>query len=1011
MGAFRCCRTPVMLSRKTRFAAVGTVCVVSGLAWFFRPADPETGGGAGEDRAWPGVSRIQGAAEPVLAMRMAAGEELAVSMEEVCVRQADGSDVFVKLDPPATPGTYRERIAAFSAEGEALPVAYPDGVERNEVNRRLVTRKLRVRVAGERADEVAGRNHLDVAERPDHAPGWVVLEAADPLKALAAVNGVRNSAGVEEADVVMGRKRYAKAMPDDAAIYDLWHLKNATVSPSITHANVEGAWAYPTAGAGVRGRGIRIGIVDDGLQTAHPDLSGNVDVANGWDWTSGDSDPNPAVNGSPPYSYGDYHGTSVAGVAGAVGNNGAGVCGVAPESKLVGMRLTGGGANPDDTKESGAFGWKNDLIQVKNNSWGPADWPYNLEAPEPMAKTALETAIATGRGGKGTIFVWAGGNGKTTGDNSNYDGYANSIYTIAVGASNGSGVSSSFSEPGANLLVVGPSGTSGGPLISTTDRTGSLGRVSGDYNTIFTGTSSATPVVSGVVALMLEKNPNLGWRDVQEILARSATKVSPSDAGWRTNGAGLSFNHQFGAGLVNATVAVNLANGWTNLPAHASLASTNSGSVVIPENNAAGVAKTFTFTQTSHRVEHVTVKANISHSFRGNLRITLTSPSGMESVLADTFNSSNPAANYNWTFSSVHHWGESAYGTWIVKVADLSGSVNTTGGTLEDVTLTLYGGAHAFPNHPPSVTAASLGVPGQAFEDETVLVSSTTASDPEGSPVTLAYQWQWSTDGQVYTNATGDTASQLVMAANRAGKLWRCRITPSDGTDAGNPFVTAAVNLLSRPGKLAKNGEPYSFACGLVLPYTSAVPLFRIAMGSNVPDGLTLNASTGVLSGTVSAGAVRGDHAITIERYDTGGAFVSQSFVIKVYPANYGQWIGGFSVAAADGAIDDDGDGLPNLIEYMMDLDPAHRDEDGVVFSDEGNELSLTFRESKIPTDVALEAEWSTGLLPGAIWQDSGLIRTVLEEDDFSRLVRVSLGISAVDEKRFLRLKAETVDP
>lgn len=1001
-----------MFSRKTRFAAIGAVCAVSGLAWLLQSDERVSRTVESKDRSLPEVTRIQAVVEPVLATRMVEGKELAVSMDEVCVRRPDGTDVFLKLDPPATSATYRQRIAAFAVPGEVLPIAYPEGAVRDEAARRVVTRKLRVRVAAENADLVADRNGLDVAERPEHAPGWVVLEAADPLKALAAVGGVRNSTGVAEADVVMGRKRYAKAMPNDASIYDLWHLKNATVSPSITHANVEGAWAYPTLGAGVRGRGIRIGIVDDGLQTAHPDLSANVDTANGWDWTSGDSDPNPVFNGSPPSSYGDYHGTAVAGVAGAVGNNGIGVCGVAPEGRLVGMRLTGGGANPDDTKESGAFGWRNHLIEVKNNSWGPVDRPHNLEAPEPMAKTALETAITTGRGGKGTIFVWAGGNGKTTGDNSNYDGYANSIYTIAVGASNGSGVSSSFSEPGANLLIVGPSGTNGGPLISTTDRTGSVGRVSGDYNTIFTGTSSATPVVSGVVALMLEKNPNLGWRDVQEILVRSATKVSPSDSGWRTNSAGLSFNHQFGAGLVNATAAVNLANGWTNLPAHASLASTNSGSVVIPENNAAGVAKTFTFTQTNHRVEHVTVKANITHSFRGNLRITLISPSGMESVLADTFNDTTyPAANYNWTFSSVHHWGESAYGTWTVKVADLSGNANTTGGTLENVTLTLFGGAHAFPNHPPSVTSASLNVSGQAFEDETVQVFSTTVSDPEGSTVTLAYQWQWTTDGQIYTNATGDTLPQLVMSADRAGKLWRCRITPSDGTDSGAAFSTATVNLLSRPGKLAKNGESYSFACGLVMPYTSAAPLFRFGSGSVVPDGLTLNASTGVLSGTISGGAARGDYGITIERYDADGAFVSQSFILKVYPASYSQWIGGFSVAAADEAIDDDGDGLPNLIEYLMDLDPADPDESAVTFSDQGNELSLTFRESKIPVDATLEAEWSTDLLQGTIWQDSGITRTVLEEDDFSRLVRVSLVISAEDEKRFLRLKAETVDP
>ncbi|HVJ45677.1 MAG TPA: S8 family serine peptidase, partial [Luteolibacter sp.] len=555
------------------------------------------------------------------------GVAFSVAMDEICVKGADGAESFVTLDPPATPENYRLRIAAFSAQGEVLPVAYPDGEERNDANRRLITRKMRVKVPADATDKVAAANGLAISERPGYAPEWVILEAADPLAALAAVDSVRASEGVVSADVLTGRKRFTRAMPNDALINNQWHLKNTVTSPSISHANVEGAWNYPSTG--IRGNGIRIGIVDDGLQTGHPDLSPNVDTVNGWDWNGNDADPNPSATANA-----DRHGTACAGVAGARGNNSIGVSGVAPEATLVGMRLIAG--SPTDADEASALSWKNDIIQVKSNSWGPSDYIKILDAPDPLAAAAFQNMATNGRGGKGTIFTWAAGNGggATYQDNSNFDGYANSIYTIAVAALERTGLATDYTEPGANILITAPSGDRDTIGTTTTDRTGTAGYNTlstpngGDYYSSFDGTSSATPVVSGAVALMLQKNPNLGWRDVQEILFRSATKVVPSDAGWKTNGAGFSFHHQFGGGLVNATAAVNMAEAWVNLPAQTSLVSTDSAAVAIPNNNAAGASKTFTFSQINHRVEAVTVQLAATHSARGNLAITLTSPSG-----------------------------------------------------------------------------------------------------------------------------------------------------------------------------------------------------------------------------------------------------------------------------------------------------------------------------------------------------------------------------------------------
>jgi hypothetical protein len=397
---------------------------------------------------------------------------------------------------------------------------------------------------------------------------------------------------------------------------------------------------------------VRIGIVDDGLQTSHPDLSPNVDTTNGKDWNGNDSDPNPGA--------GDDHGTACAGDAAARGNNGIGVSGSAPEATLVGMRLIA--AATTDTQEAEAMNYLPQLIQIKSNSWGPDDTGDILEAPGPLTKAALQSAAETGRDGKGTISMWAGGNGLDTNDNSNYDGYANSIYTIAVGAFDSLSRQAWYSEPGANLVITSPS-SGDAPALgkTTTDRTGSAGYVAGDYESDFGGTSSATPTAAGVVALMLEANPNLGWRDVQEILMRSAKKVNPSDADWKTPiaPANINHNHKFGAGLVDASAAVNLAIGWTNLGEQLKRTLAQSGlSVAIPNQNTTGITREFTVAaQDNIRVEHVTVTVDINHTSRGNLKITLTSPSGTVSRLAEVH--SDSGNNFpNWTFMTVRNWGE-----------------------------------------------------------------------------------------------------------------------------------------------------------------------------------------------------------------------------------------------------------------------------------------------------------------------------------------------------------------
>ncbi|MES2921402.1 MAG: S8 family serine peptidase [Verrucomicrobiota bacterium] len=829
---------------------------------------------------------------------------ITLALDEAALRDADGKETIARLTPPATQETLPARLAELSAPHGVFPVAYLAGQERSVATRRIVTPDLRVQLDAAAAEKIAAQHQLIIKDRPSYAPGWVVMSAKNPFAALDAMINLRALREVASADVLLAVQHSLRALPNDPLVTNQWHLKRAGTAVVGSDLNIETAWNYPSA-TGSRGVGIRIGVVDDGLETLHPDLAPNVDTTNDKDWNGGDADPNPGN--------GDDHGTACAGNAAARGNNGVGVSGTAPEATLVGMRLIAGAVT--DAQEAEAMSYLPDLVQIKTNSWGPSDSGTILEAPGPLTIAALQTAATSGRGGKGNIILWAGGNGGNVGDDSNYDGYANSIYTISIGATDSAGHRAYYSEPGSNVVVCAPSSGASGTLgITTVDRTANKGYNTqpsangGDYTSTFGGTSSATPTAAGIVALMLEKNPALGWRDVQEILIRTAVKP-PSSTGWLDNSAGFHFNHDFGAGLIDATAAVDLAGIWTNLPAQTSATSTQTGlTTAIPNNNAAGATRTFDLSASNIRVEHVTLKLSATHSRRGELEVTLTSPAGMVSTLAEVH--SDPNANYsNWTFSSVRNWGEISTGTWTLRVADL-GTTNSAGGTLTAAELKIFGssaipvnpaplaqitqpsngqvfspgtqvtvnvtasdltmngsagtvtqvelfdndvslgtdttapysfsytpalGSHSLVakatdseaaigtsvsvnftvvNQAPAITAATLSATGQSYSDIPLTVSSITASDPEGSPLTYTYQWQSSvnqTDYSDETGATTDTAPAL------AGKLLRCVITSSDGNSSSTAFTTASVNLLTRPGTTATTGTDYSYTSGLVL--------------------------------------------------------------------------------------------------------------------------------------------------------------------------------------------------
>ncbi len=417
---------------------------------------------------------------------------------------------------------------------------------------------------------------------------------------------------------------YTTFTPDDPLFSSQWHLENtAQVSGSTAgeDADVVGAW-----GLGYTGDGVLLGIVDDGLEIAHEDLQDNVASGESWDYGGDDDDPT-----------GNEHGTSVAGVAAGVGGNGIGITGAAPKAHLEGFAVLTSGATDADIADALARNAAN--THAYNNSWGTppiyggvlygySEAPYSFHA-------AVATGLSAGRGGRGSVYLKAAGNWAPA--YAGLDG-TNGIRGVnVIAAVNADGHYTSYSEEGPCILVAAPSNDSGGhPGITTTDRTGSLGYSSSSYTNAFGGTSSATPLVTGVVALVLEARPTLRWWEVPLVLAETARKNDPNDSEWTLNAGGHWVNPHYGFGVVDAAAAVDLARTWTPRPGLASTSSTASVDAAVLAGDPDGASSTITVASDTSltKVYRATVTLFIDHPAATDLEITLTSPAGTTSVFA-----------------------------------------------------------------------------------------------------------------------------------------------------------------------------------------------------------------------------------------------------------------------------------------------------------------------------------------------------------------------------------------
>uniref|UniRef100_A0A2K5KR35 Proprotein convertase subtilisin/kexin type 7 n=1 Tax=Cercocebus atys TaxID=9531 RepID=A0A2K5KR35_CERAT len=337
-----------------------------------------------------------------------------------------------------------------------------------------------------------------------------------------------------------------------------WHLNNRR-SPG-RDINVTGVWER-----NVTGRGVTVVVVDDGVEHTIQDIAPNYSPEGSYDLNSDDPDPMP----HPDVENGNHHGTRCAGEIAAVPNNSFCAVGVAYGSRIAGIRVLDGPLT--DSMEAVAFNKHYQINDIYSCSWGPDDDGKTVDGPHQLGKAALQHGVIAGRQGFGSIFVVASGNGGQHNDNCNYDGYANSIYTVTIGAVDEEGHMPFYAEECASMLAVTFSG--GDKMlrsIVTTDWDLQKGTGCTEGHT---GTSAAAPLAAGMIALMLQVRPCLTWRDVQHIIVFTATRYEDRRAEWVTNEAGFSHSHQHGFGLLNAWRLVNAAKIWTSVPYLASYVS------------------------------------------------------------------------------------------------------------------------------------------------------------------------------------------------------------------------------------------------------------------------------------------------------------------------------------------------------------------------------------------------------------------------------------------------------
>ena len=517
----------------------------------------------------------------------------------------------------------------------------------------------------------------------------------------------------------------------DPLFAEQWHLRNRGQTGFSGNRGVPGADLQMNAAIrnGLTGDGVKLAVVDTGLEICHPDLAANVEQGQSFNFAFAGSAGSSLTDPFNQDVLGD-HGTSVAGVAAAVANNGLGGRGVAGEVALRGYNVGGGLSGDPQVSLLQSLGGSRShpdsaSVDVFNMSFGTIAPSQNSEED---FVGLMKMGTSELRSGRGALYVKAAGNGFNECSSphpfnseigclgSNSDPDQNLPYLINVGAFSADDVKSSYSSAGANLWIVAPGGEGGVeyPGIITTDQAGVEKGYDlaggdnlpggnsidphGDYTSTFGGTSSAAPATAGATAILLGVNPELTWRDVKHILASSARKIDPNRAevraafngrpyvaqhAWQTNAAGYGYHNWYGFGALALDEAVAMATAhvpgslgefvesqWFPAPDDSDLF------MVVPDGDGAGVSDTLSVAglPDSANIEAVILEIWVGHSYASDLSVTITSPGATKSVVNAPFNAALdrfPGLR-RWHLLSNAFYGEGPNGEWRIRVVDLA---------------------------------------------------------------------------------------------------------------------------------------------------------------------------------------------------------------------------------------------------------------------------------------------------------------------------------------------------
>lgn len=465
---------------------------------------------------------------------------------------------------------------------------------------------------------------------------------------------------VAEPNIIVRTQPYYR--PGDHLYNKQWYLNHNGGSSQLganSHIGIEQAWDI-TRGS----RSVVIAIADDSVDLNHPDFQGMGKIVAPLDLKGRDLLPMPEAAS-------DNHGTACAGVALAE-ENGRGIVGVAPRCALMAIRTTG---YLDDESVEQIFNW---AIQrgasVISCSWGASAVYFPLSLRQ---SAAITKAAKRGRRGKGCVVLFAAGNAnRPINGILNEQGWPNNVIkgqvkwlagfavhpdVIAVSACNSLNQKSAYSNWGTGISVCAPSNNAPpgmwlpetgyiatppairtalqGLGVFTTDRMGAAGYDQSDFTPYFGGTSSATPVVAGVVGLILSVNPDLSAKEVRRILELSADKIVDPDpdpqlgvrmGSYDRNG----YSQWFGYGKVNAYKAVRMAQSQraTFQKPSRRLAQENNQTVDIPDDEPQGIKSAIVISETAP-LQDLKVTLEIEHSFLGDLEVWLIAPNGEKVLL------------------------------------------------------------------------------------------------------------------------------------------------------------------------------------------------------------------------------------------------------------------------------------------------------------------------------------------------------------------------------------------